>query len=141
MSDEIATGDESALSDESETTDELLTYGRWAEALESGELLGQCCPDCGHETAAPKAACARCGSRTLETITLPTEGVVYTESTVAVAPEGFDAPYRVAVIDLGEARVLGRLADDCEADIGDTVSLLGVVEDRTEPAPLFGCTT
>ena len=127
------------MSDESTPTDAILTHDAWAEALESGDLRGQRCPACGHETAAPKAACARCGSRELETISLPTEGVVYTESTVAVAPEGFDAPYRVAVIDLGEVRILARLADDCEADIGDEVSLLGTVEERTEPAPLFGC--
>ena len=137
MSDQSTT-DDVEMSDESTTTDELLTYDRWTEALESGDLLGQRCPACEHETAAPKAACARCGSRELETITLPTEGVVYTESTVAVAPEGFEAPYRVAVIDLGEGRILGRLTDDCEAGIGDEVSLLGTVEEGTERAPLFG---
>ncbi|MCU4741475.1 Zn-ribbon domain-containing OB-fold protein [Natronoglomus mannanivorans] len=113
-----------------------LSYDEWASALEDGELLGQRCADCGHETAAPKAACGRCGSRGLETVSLPTEGVVYSETTIAVAPAGFDGgSYRVAVIDLGEARVLARLEGD--AGIGDSVEFVGSLEGREEPAPLF----
>ncbi|WP_255168068.1 Zn-ribbon domain-containing OB-fold protein [Natrononativus amylolyticus] len=119
-------------------TGDLLRYDEWAAALEDGDLRGQRCPDCGHETAAPKAACGRCGARDLETVSLPTEGTVYTETTVAVAPEGFDGGYRVAVVDLGEARVLARLADDCEAGIGDPVEFSGTVSGPNgEPAPLF----
>lgn len=118
-----------------ERASELLTHAEWAAALADGELLGQRCSNCNHETAAPKAACARCGSRTLETVSLPTEGVVYSETTVAVAPVGFDGGYRVAVIDLGEARVLARLEGD--AGIGDPVEFVGPLEDGEEPAPLF----
>ncbi|WP_254768844.1 Zn-ribbon domain-containing OB-fold protein [Salinilacihabitans rarus] len=116
-------------------SDDRLTHAEWTAAIEDGDLLGQRCPDCGHETAAPKAACARCGSREVETVSLPTEGVVHTATTIAVAPEGFEGPYRVAVIDLGEARVLARL--DGDAGIGDAVELAGAVDDRDEPAPLF----
>ena len=55
-------------------------------------------------------------------------------------PEGIDERgYRVAVVDLGAARVLGRL--DGAAEIGDAVALAGHVEDergyavpRFEPA-------
>ncbi|WP_207590124.1 zinc ribbon domain-containing protein [Halomontanus rarus] len=124
----------SATSDD-DRANEVLTHAEWAAALADGELLGQRCSDCGHETAAPKAACARCGSRSLETVSLPTEGVVYSETTVAVAPAGFEGGYRVAVIDLGEARVLARLEGD--AGIGDSVEFVGPLEDGEEPAPLF----
>lgn len=98
----------------------------WADALEEGRLLGQCCSDCGHETAAPKAACVRCGSTAIEPVELPTEGSVHAVTDVAVAPSGFDGPYRIAVIDLDGARVMTRL--DSEADVGESVALSGVVE-------------
>lgn len=112
-----------------------LTARAWRRALRDGLLLGQRCPDCGHVTAAPKAACARCGARDLAVEALPTTGEVYTQTTIAVAPEGFEGPYRVGVVDLGDARVLARIPDD--ADIGDQLSLAGVVETDDRPAPRF----
>ncbi|WP_255194316.1 Zn-ribbon domain-containing OB-fold protein [Natronobeatus ordinarius] len=115
--------------------DELLTHQTWADALRDGELLGQRCPECGHETAAPKAACGRCGSRALETVALPTAGTVYTETTMSVVPRGFEGPYQVGVVDLGEARVLARL--EGEVAIGDRVELEGALEVDGEVAPLF----
>lgn len=110
---------------ESFLDDDGLTARAWARALRAGVLLGQRCPACEHVTAAPKAACARCGERDLAVESLPTAGEVYSQTTIAVAPEGFEGPYRVGLVDLGEARVLGRLPAD--ADIGEEVSLAGVV--------------
>ena len=115
--------------------DGALTASAWAGALREGVLLGQRCPGCDHVTGAPKAACARCGERDLAVEALPTVGEVYTETTIEVSPEGFEGPYRVGVVDLGEARVLGRLPDD--ADIGDEVSMAGVVEADDRVAPRF----
>lgn len=119
-----------------DTHEPPLTHDRWTRALRDGDLLGQRCRDCGHETAAPKAACARCGSRTLETVTLSTEGTVLTSTEIAVAPADFagDAPYDVAVVDLGPARVLVRLEDAVE--IGESVEFVGALEGE-EPAPVF----
>jgi len=71
-----------------------LTYEDWATALRDGTLLGQRCSDCGHVTAAPKAACAHCGSQGLTTTELPTTGEVYTETTLEVVPEGSTARTR-----------------------------------------------
>ncbi|MDZ7688301.1 MAG: zinc ribbon domain-containing protein [Halobacteriales archaeon] len=116
-------------------TETELTYADWAEALREGELVGQECDDCGNVTSTPKAACTDCGSRALSRVTLPEEGTVYTETTVAVAPEGFEGGYKVGVVDLGEARVLGRLDD--EAEIGDVVAFADVFEHEGEPAPVF----
>lgn len=115
--------------------DGALTAAAWRRALQDGVLLGQRCPDCGHVTGAPKAACARCGERDLVVEALPTAGEVYTETTIAVAPAGFDGPYRVGVVQLGESRVLGRIPDD--AAIGDGVALAGVVEADDRVAPRF----
>lgn len=115
--------------------DGRLTAAAWAEALRAGVLLGQTCTACGHMTAAPKAACARCGVRDLTVSRLPTEGEVYSETTIGVAPEGYEAPYKVALVTLGEARVLARVGAD--ADIGDAVTLDGVFDDGDHPTPLF----
>lgn len=111
-------------------------YDQWTTTLrEEQVLLGQRCPDCGHETAAPKAACAHCGTYPLETVRLPTEGTVYARTTIHVAPDGFDGPYDVALIELGEARTLGRVRDDPEID--DSVAVADVIESEAGPAPVF----
>lgn len=112
-----------------------LTTAAWRRALRDGVLLSQRCPDCGHVTGAPRAACARCGARDLAVETLPTVGEVYTQTTIAVTPAAFEGPYRVGVVQLGDARVLGRIPDD--AAIGDEVSLTGVFEADDRVAPQF----
>lgn len=109
---------------------EKLTHAEWSAAVRDGELLGQTCPDCGATQATPKAACPHCGSLDLETVELSTEGVVYSETTINVPPLGIDERgYQVAVIDLGGARVMGRLAGD-RVEIGDEVVVTGYVEDE-----------
>ncbi len=115
--------------------DGTLTATGWGRALRDGILLGQSCEECGHVTAAPKAACASCGSRDIEIRRLATNGEVYSETRIGVAPEGFEAPYTVGLVSLGEARVLARLPDS--VGIGDSVELVGVVEVGETPAPLF----
>ncbi|WP_135821093.1 Zn-ribbon domain-containing OB-fold protein [Halostella litorea] len=116
--------------------DDRLTTGGWRDALDDGLLLGQECRDCGHVTGAPKAACARCGSRALDTVRLPEEGTVYSVTRIEVAPEGFDAPYHVAMVALDDGRVTARL--DGEADIGETVTFTGAASTPEGPAPRFG---
>lgn len=113
-----------------------LDYDAWKRALHDGVLLGQVCDACGHATAAPKAACALCGSFDLTATTLPTEGEVYAETTVAVAPEPFEGPYQVALVDLGDAMVMARIDADGDAEIGAPVRLCGVVGEQ-DPGPLF----
>lgn len=116
-------------------TTERLGYSEWAAALRDGELLGQECPECDHVTAAPKAACARCGSRDIATVPLPTEGEVYSETTIAVPPEGFNGEYQLALVELGEARVLGRINGTVE--IGDVVTFDEVITVDEYPALVF----
>lgn len=107
-----------------------LTHGDWCEAVADGRLFGLSCPTCGAVQGTPKAACPHCGSRGLETVQLPTEGEVYTETTINVPPSGIEERgYQVAVVQFGAARVIGRLVDQ-DVDIGDTVRLSGYDEDQ-----------
>lgn len=115
--------------------DESLTHSAWQRALREGHLLGQACSACGHHTAAPKAACVRCGERGLDPVALPTEGEVFAETTVTVPPEQFEGRYCVAIVDLGPGRVMARI--DGDADIGDEVELVGTIEADKYPGPLF----
>lgn len=117
----------------------LLATG-WRRALLDGILLGQACNSCEHVTAAPKAACAQCGSRSLTIRQLPTVGTVYAETTIAVPPEAFDAPYQVAIISLNvTAERTGNIIAmiDGEVGIGDTVELQGVETSDSNPGPVF----
>ena len=112
-----------------------LSHAEWVDALRDGDLLGVRCPDCGTVYGTPFAVCNECGSRDVETTELPTEGEVYTETTVEVSPVGFEAPYQVGIIQLDGARVTGRLTG--EVGIGDRVVLDGVLEANDEVAPVF----
>lgn len=117
--------------------DESLTHETWKRALEDGVLLGEECADCGHVTTAPKAACVRCGGRETETVELPTAGEVYTRTTIHVAPVPFDGdgPYDVALVDVGDARIMAQISE--AVDIGDAVELDGVVDHEKGTGPLF----
>ena len=106
-----------------------LTHEAWSEAVREGDLRGQRCGDCDAVQGTPKAACPHCGSTALETVELSTEGVVYTETTVNVPPLGVDERgYQVAVVDLGDARLMARLEGE-RAEIGERVVLSGYDED------------
>jgi uncharacterized OB-fold protein len=122
------------MSEEQPTNDDL-TFNDWQDALREHQLLGQTCTQCGHVMGLPRGACDHCGSRNLSTKELPTTGKVYSESKVHVAPEGFKGGYRLALVDLGDARLLGRVEGD--AGIGDTVSFSGIFDANGEPSPVF----
>lgn len=115
-----------------------LRYVDWAAAVEAGRLLGQECADCGHVAGTPTGACPRCGARALSTVDLPTTGEVYSETTINVPPIQFaESGYQVALVRLGETRVMARVEGPHVA-IGDEVALSGYVdEDDGHPAPVF----
>jgi uncharacterized OB-fold protein len=109
---------------------EGLGHDEWTAALRDGRLRGATCQDCETTVGTPKAACPACRARSLVTVELSTSGTVYTETTINVPPAGVEQRgYQVAVVDLGDARVLGRLDDESVA-IGDEVVLAGAVEDE-----------
>jgi uncharacterized OB-fold protein len=107
-----------------------LTHAAWTDAVRDGRLLGGSCGQCDTTVGTPKAACPHCGARDLETVDLPTEGVVYTETTINVPPEGIEERgSQVAIVDLGDARLLGRV-DGETVGVGDDVALSGYTEDE-----------
>lgn len=115
-----------------------LDHERWEQALTEGVVLGQRCNECEYVTATPSAACVRCGSRTLIVVELPETGTVYTQTTVEVAPDEQGHGYQIAFVDLGEARLLARIADGDCVDIEDTVELNGTREHAGDIAAVFG---
>jgi hypothetical protein len=128
------------MTDDATDTDEgglpeRLDYDARLAALADGVLLGQRCRECGAVSATPRRVCMECHAEDPETVELPTDGVVHSETSIEVTPEGFDDGYRVGIVDLGEARVLARLGGD--AGIGTEVSLSGVVSDAAGSAPVF----
>lgn len=112
-----------------------LVHDTWARALRDGVLLGQECEDCQHVLGTPKSVCPACSGRSLVTVTLPTSGEVFSETTIEVTPEGLDDRYQVAVVDLGPTRLLARVVD--EVGIGDRVAFDGFVEYEDLPGPRF----
>lgn len=115
-----------------------LSHERWELALSEGAVLGLRCEECGYVTATPKAACTRCGSRSISVVELPDVGTVYTKTTIQVAPDEHGHGYQIALVDLGDARLLARIADGERVDIGDEVELMGTYEYEGDLAAVFG---
>ena len=127
------------MTDDVEQQDDLpdrLDYETWRTYLIDEVLLGQQCQDCGFVSTTPRRVCVECHAEEPETVELPTTGVVHSDTSIEVTPEGFDdSGYRVGIVHLGDARVTARLDDG--AAIGDEVSLSGVLTEMAEPVPVF----
>ena len=117
--------------------EDRLDHERWAEAVTEGTILGLRCEDCGYVTATPKAACVRCGSHSVAATELPDTGPVYTKTTVEVAPTEHGSGYQVALVELGDARLLGRVADGDRVKVGDEVGLCGTREYAGDTTAVF----
>ena len=80
----------------------------FAVHLKDGRLMGTQCKDCGVTNFPPRADCPECLSGNYEFKEWSGRGTIYTFSTIAAAPTGFDdaVPYTVTVVDLEEG---GRL--------------------------------
>lgn len=91
----------------------------FAVHLKDGRLMGSKCKSCGFQTFPPRADCPECMSADFEFTEYSGKGKVYTHSTIAAAPTGFDeeAPYTCTVVDLDEGgRLVGWLGDSIPAD-------------------------
>jgi hypothetical protein len=126
------------MSDATDYVDgETLSDGDIARALRDGVLIGQECADCGHSTATAAAACAHCGSRGRDLITLPKDGEIYTETRINVPPPAFEGPYTVALVELTDGtRITAHIESD--VSVGDPVSFQGHIAEDIRPAPVFG---
>jgi len=97
----------------------------FAVHLKDGRLMGSVCKKCGYQTFPPRADCPQCLSGDFEFKEYNGKGKVYTYTTTAAAPTGFDdcVPYTVVVVELEEGgRLLGWL--------GDTLELEGLAIDQ-----------
>jgi len=92
------------------------------------------CLDCGYVSFPPKAACPKCGSRNIVREELPKEGKVLTYTVLNVPIKGFEdhTPLIVALIQLGDAKVLAQLTDVSPEDVRLGMKVVSTVR-RTAP--------
>lgn len=87
-------------------------------------MTGYECSNCKYESITATVFCPRCGNKGLTEINVPTEGEVYSYTTVHIAPPEFAdlAPYQVVLVQLTKhLRVTAFLQG--KVQIGDIVRL------------------
>mgnify|MGYP000151674538 CR=1 FL=1 len=90
----------------------------WREMPQRYRYEASKCSKCGKVLFPPRIICPACGSRNFTLTHIGNEGKVVTYSVIRVAPSQFvdQAPYTVAIVDLGEGvNILCQIAD-CEPD-------------------------
>jgi uncharacterized protein len=112
-----------------------LTFNEFKQGLAEGNLLGLKCLECGEGNCPPSAVCAACGSPKLEKNSFSKEGSIRTFTVIRVGPEGFQAPYIVALVELdGGPWVLGNLVGlDASAAGMDLINKKVSVSSRAVP--------
>jgi uncharacterized OB-fold protein len=97
--------------------------------LEKGKVMGTRCQNCGMVFFPPRADCYNCLASSVEWFEVSGKGKLVAYSKLKYAPVGFekDLPYSIALVDYGDYKIFGRLADD----ISDDEVRLGL-EMRTE---------
>ncbi|MDL1966448.1 MAG: Zn-ribbon domain-containing OB-fold protein [Candidatus Desulfofervidus auxilii] len=92
-----------------------LTYKDFCNEIKKGRLLGLKCEGCGKVIFPVKSFCPDCGGNKLKKIELSKRGKIKTYTVIRVAPEGFNPPYIVAIVELPEdVLVMGNLDFDPE---------------------------
>ena len=82
--------------------------------LDQGKVMGTRCKDCGLAFFPPRADCHQCLKSNVEWFEVSGTGELVSYSKLEYAPVGFgeDLPYCIAVLDYGDYKVFGRIADD-----------------------------
>ena len=82
--------------------------------LDQGKVMGTRCKDCGLAFFPPRADCHQCLKSNVEWFQVSGTGKLLSYSKLEYAPVGFgeDLPYCIAVLDYGDYKVFGRIADD-----------------------------
>lgn len=84
----------------------------------SVRLIGTACGDCGQQVFPPTPVCPSCLSENVSDVDLPTEGTLYSWSTVHVAPSNWHTPYIAGYVDLApQVRVFAHIVDTDGADM------------------------
>jgi hypothetical protein len=90
--------------------DYRLTFSEYRDALKQGLFKGLKCRQCKGLMIPPRNVCTECGSEDLEIVEFLKEGEMQTFTVIFVAPEGFVAPYIVAMVKLDDGPiVMGNL--------------------------------
>lgn len=86
--------------------------------LEKGQVAASKCKDCGLVFFPPRADCCQCLASNMEWFEVSGTGSLMTYSKLEYAPKGFedDLPYAIAVLDYGDYKVFGRIADGLKDD-------------------------
>lgn len=86
--------------------------------LEDGKVMASGCGKCGQTFFPPRADCPGCLSDSLDWVEVDSKGTLETFSEMKFGPVGFedDLPYTIAVVDFGDFKMFGRLADDMDPD-------------------------
>jgi uncharacterized OB-fold protein len=81
--------------------------------LEQGKIMGTRCTDCGRVFFPPRAECFKCLPGTIEWFEVTGSGKLVSYSRLQFGPVGFenDLPYCIALLDYGDFKVFGRIAD------------------------------
>ena len=81
--------------------------------LENGKVMATRCKGCGLVFFPPRADCYRCLASDMEWKEISGFGKLLTYSKLEFAPVGFadDLPYSIALLDYGDFKVFGRIAD------------------------------
>ncbi len=86
--------------------------------LEKGQVMGTRCNGCGQVYFPPRADCCQCFASDMQWFEITGSGILATYSRLSYAPVGFeeDLPYSLAVLDYGDYKIFGRIADDIDED-------------------------
>lgn len=86
----------------------------FVDYLDQGKVMGTRCKDCGLAFFPPRADCHKCLKSNVEWFEVSGKGKLLSYSRLEYAPVGFgeDLPYCIAVLDYGDYKVFGRIADD-----------------------------
>lgn len=109
------------------------------ESAQRGELAIQRCQDCLAHQFYPRPFCLTCDSERVEWVKAAGTGTIYSLTTVRIATmPDLVPPYVVVLVDLDEGpRLVGNLADDRPARIGDRVRVAWRARDDMPPLPIF----
>lgn len=81
--------------------------------MEKGKVMYTRCKDCGLVFFPPRADCYQCLTSNMEWLEVSGNGKLISYSKLEYAPVGFgdDLPYSIALLDYGNYKVFGRIAN------------------------------
>jgi uncharacterized OB-fold protein len=90
----------------------------FVDFLEDGKVMASRCKDCNVTFFPPRADCHKCLGNNMEWVEVEGKGKLVTYSKLEFAPIGFgdDLPYAIALLDYGDYKVFGRIANDVPED-------------------------